>query len=161
MGTRRLFYARALLVAGHFQRSPAYEMALVAVMTAEDSLAGWNPLDTTLERPGATPYNSFGPGGTEHVWNYPDAVVGVQATLETMAQPNMDPWTTALRTRGHSAVELCHAFSLTPWGGVGDVLPIEIVRDWQRRLRSYVADRRALVEGAGPWPYRHDGKAKR
>lgn len=48
----------------------------------EGGTALWNPLDTTEYRPGATPYNTF--GGNLHVWNYPNAAVGEEATASTL-----------------------------------------------------------------------------
>lgn len=157
MTTTRLFYARAILAYGRFQRGPEYEQALVAVMTAEDSTAHWNPCDTTLFLPGATPYNSFGPGGDEHVWNYPTALDGVHATVATMAQVNMRPWYDALKVSGKSALVICRAFAETPWGGEGDTLPFTIVTDWNDHERDYVADRSAIVSGPGPWPFQSNG----
>ena len=158
MGTTRLFYARALLVAGGMQRGPQYEQALVAVMTGEDSAATWNPLDTTLPRPGATPYNSFGPNSDYHVWNYPTPAEGIAATLATMEQPNMARWFDAMRTEGKTATQLMIAFSLTPWGGIGDKLPFEIAQEYAAGRRNYVADRRNQVYGCGHWPYMANGE---
>src|SRR5580692_7392155 len=44
--------------------------AWVTQATLEDSEAEWNPSDTTQPEDGATPFNTFGPGGRYHVWNY-------------------------------------------------------------------------------------------
>ena len=158
MSTNRLFYARALLVAGEMQRGPQYEQVLVAIMTGEDSTAYWNPLDTTLECTGATPYNSFGPDGSWHVWNYPTAEVGIAQTLDTLRQPNMARFYDAMKEPGKTASELAIAFAFTPWGGIGDKLPYEIVQEYVKAERNYVADRRNHVFGEGPWPYRANGE---
>lgn len=160
MPARRLAFARAVLFDGHFQRGPAYEMCLVAVMAAENSEARWNPMDTTLAEPGATPYNSFGPGGLSHVWNYPNAETGVKATVATLLGADMREWATALRLPGATPESLCEAFSRVPWAFVGDQLPAEIVADYRARRRSYRADRRVVVPGFGPWPYRRSGAPK-
>ena len=158
MSTNRLFFARAVLVAAKMERGPQYEQVLVAVMTGEDSTAWWNPMDTTLAIGDHTPYNSFGPGGEWHVWNYADASLGVYATVATLEQENMAPFTSLMRKPGHTALDLARAFSRTPWGGLGDLLPYEIVRDYDTQQRSYVADRRNHVSGPGPWPYRSSGE---
>lgn len=153
MNTTRLQFARAILNQGLMQPGPQYEECLVAIMTGEDSKAHWNGLDTTLGEPGATPYNSFGPNGSYHVWNYPDAKTGIKATLSTMNQPNMAAWTSMMRKPGHTAAQLARAFSLTPWGGIGDVLPLEIVNEYVAGHRDYVHDRQLTVYGMGDWPY--------
>jgi hypothetical protein len=66
---------------------------LEAQARAEGSLsdqpkAQWNPLNTTMSEPGATPFNTFVVGGvTYHVWNYPKPVVGIAATAKTLVLP--------------------------------------------------------------------------
>ena len=161
MATNRLAFARALLVRGHFQRGPEYEKCLVAIMAAEGSLAWWNPLDTTLRRGGAEPYNSFGPGGSEHVWNYANAASGVEATVLTMMQPNMHEWVAMMRQPGRTAVELLQAFARTPWGGVGDTLPLRVALGWRTSRLAYIHDRRSIVAGHGPWTYKRNGAPRR
>lgn len=52
--------------------------ALVSWMQAEGGAASFNPLNTTLEAPGATDYNWVG------VKNYKDFNQGVQATAKTL-----------------------------------------------------------------------------
>lgn len=157
MCTTRLFYARALLKAGGMQTGPEYEFALISVMTGEDSTAGWNPMDTTLPRPDAKPYNTFGPGGAYHVWDYPTAEEGVGATISTLRQANMAPFYDLMCRASQTAEQLTRAFAKTPWGGLGDVLPLEIVQAWRSGMRDHVTDRQQLVHGSGPWPYRPDG----
>ena len=64
--------------------TPASLQALVAVAVGEGSAARWNPIDTILPMPGATPFNTFGPNGRYHVWDYPDAPTGILATARTI-----------------------------------------------------------------------------
>jgi hypothetical protein len=157
MSTTRLFYARALLYELGIPDEAEREQALIAVMTGEDSTAAWNPLDTTERVEPCTPYNSFGPNNDYHVWNYARAEQGVKATAMTIRQRNMSPLFSIMTAPGKTAVEICRAFSLTPWGGVGDVLPLEIVQDWNTGKRDYVTDRQTIVHGTGNWPYLSTG----
>jgi len=161
MGTTRLLFARAVLVRGDFQQGSEYEKSLVAIMAGEGSLAHWNPMDTTLPRPGATPYNSFGPNDSEHVWNYASAHDGVEATILTMMQPNMTPWVELLRRPRLNALQLCEGFAHCPWGGVGDTLPLRLAEQWRTDWLAYVHERRLLVAGYGPWTYTRRGKPRR
>lgn len=158
MGTTRLLYARAVLQKAQLPRTTAHEQCLVAVMTGESSMAGWNPLDTTLPRLGATPYNSFGLHGEYHVWNYPSAVIGIDATVSTLLQSNMAPWVDILRQPRSTAVECLVGFARCPWGGVGDTLPLRIAQEWSAKDRSYSSDAHSWVSGKGIWPYRRNGK---
>ena len=160
MGVRRLAFARAILVRGDLQRGNAYEKVLVAIMEGEGSLAHWNPLDTTLYSPGASEYNSFGPGGTEHVWNYARAQDGVNSTVLTMMQPNMAPWFEAMKRPGQSAYNLALAFAHTPWVAIGDKTPTLLISEWQSKPLAYVEARRGLVAGNGPWPYNRKGQVR-
>lgn len=66
----------------------ALTIALVTGMVAEDSKAKWNALDTTWQKDGATPYNTFSAGGgvDMHVWNYPDESTGLEAIVSTIDQ---------------------------------------------------------------------------
>jgi hypothetical protein len=157
VSTTRLFYARALLYELGIPDTADREQALIAVMTGEDSAASWNPMDTTERVEPCTPYNSFGPDNDYHVWNYAGATQGVKATAMTVRQPNMAALDAALRKADETPIAICRAFSLTPWGGVGDVLPLEIVEDWNTGKRDYTLDRQTIVHGSGPWPYLSTG----
>lgn len=126
-------------------------------MTGEDSAAWWNPMDTTLKVGGATPYNSFGPDGAYHVWNYDSAVSGIDATVATLKQSNMAAFSDAMKQAHSTALSLARAFAHTPWGGIGDYLPLEIVQNWENGTRNHVIDRQQIVHGEGPWPYKTDG----
>lgn len=148
---RRILYARALLEHGGFHHGDAQVRSLVAVMAGEGSHAHWNPLDTTLPRPGATPYNNI-PGGI-HVWNYPDAHTGVQATIATMQQSNMGAWAEQLRNPNATAQQICAAFSRVPWAYIGDVLPEHLVEDWATNHAAYKRAYSVPIDGPGGWPY--------
>ena len=69
----------------------------------------------------------------------------------------MAPFAVAMRRQAATAVELARAFSLTPWGGFGDLVPLEVVHAWNAHERDYVTDRSAPVGGPGPWPYSPTG----
>jgi peptidoglycan hydrolase CwlO-like protein len=56
-------------------------VVMVAWQTAEGTLATWNPLATTYNMPGATPYNSVG------VRNYTSLDQGLEATMRTLQVP--------------------------------------------------------------------------
>lgn len=150
---RRLLYARAVLKhAGLPVRNPQVR-CLVAVMTGEGSTAHWNPMDTTLHQPGAVAYNSFGPDGEYHVWDYPSAQAGITATVATLKGADMAGWYRALQDRHLDATQLCQAFAETPWAYRGDRLPAEITAAWADGHRSYKADWDVIVQGPGRWPY--------
>ena len=80
--------------------------------------AHWNPWDSTLYVPGAWPFNSFGPGGTEHVFNYPDEMKGIFAFLATLHQgwvPSYAPIRAALAA-GHAPWAVERAVGASVWG---------------------------------------------
>jgi hypothetical protein len=76
-----------------------------------------NPWDSTLPEPGSTPFNTLQFGG--HVWNYPSAAVGVQATALTLEGGPYPLIISALR----AGAGLCGNPSLAPeflsWSGNG------------------------------------------
>jgi len=158
MGTTRLLFARAIIHAMGMDRTTAREMVLVAVMTGENSRAHWNPADTTMPSRGATPYNSFGPHGEYHVWNYASDRAGVEATVATLRQGNMAPWVDVLAKPRQSALVMARAFAEVPWAGVGDLVPYRIVEAWETKQRRYASDANAWVDGNGPWTYKRNGK---
>ncbi len=158
MGTTRLLYARALIHQMGWDRTVAREMCLVAQMTAEGAHAHWNPMDTTMPSTGATPYNSFGANGELHVWNYATASAGVEATLATLRQENMRPWTEVIARPRQPVEEMARAFGNCPWGGIGDMVPLEIVQAWVSKTRNYKSDANAWVDGPGSWPFRRSCK---
>lgn len=71
-------FARALL--REIEAKPTHRnlWALVSWMQAEGGTASYNPLNTTLEMPGSTDYNSVG------VQNYKSFGQGVEATAKTL-----------------------------------------------------------------------------
>lgn len=150
---RRAFAEAVLLEAG-LPHLPGQVRCLVAVMVGEGSQAHWNPMDTTRREAGAVPYNTFGAAGEFHVWDYPDARTGVEATVATLLQDNMRPWTDVLRYPRASASECCKAFEQVEWAYKGDRVPLEVVADWIAGRRSYVRDYSVPVAGPGAWPYR-------
>jgi len=60
------------------ERGDEAQIAFVCWAAAEGGKASFNPLNTTLWRPGSTNYNSVG------VKNYPSFDVGVEATASTL-----------------------------------------------------------------------------
>jgi hypothetical protein len=87
-----------------------------AWQTAEGGTALFNPWDTTLWMPGATAYNTF--GTDEHVWNYPSANVGIQATVATLTN-GLYPVIIATLKAGNDGLTVCHAIDTSVWGTHG------------------------------------------
>jgi hypothetical protein len=81
--TTRIEFADAMSAKAGWPVSLGLEQALSTMAVGEGSQATFNPTDTILFETDATPYNSFGPRGAYHVWNYPDLVTGVLATVAT------------------------------------------------------------------------------
>jgi hypothetical protein len=78
--------------------------------------AAWNPFASTQDKPGATPFNTFGePPNVLHVWNYPDEATGVTATIETLLNGYYEPIVSAL-ANGHDAQAVVDAVHDSPWG---------------------------------------------
>jgi len=81
-------WATAVLSAGHYPLTTSNEEFLEGWTRNENTKAAWNPLATTQDEPGATPFNTFygsGGSGPYHVYNYPDETTGEQATAATLA----------------------------------------------------------------------------
>ena len=77
-----------------------------------------NQFDSTLYEPGATAFNTF--GGGLHVWNYPSAAVGAQATAATIGGYPMI--TASLRSgAGLCGTSLTGEFLTWSGGGYGKV----------------------------------------
>jgi hypothetical protein len=89
MTTREQFFTEVLKAGGY----PVTQGSLLALVTVAYGETGGsqgaalgaknNPIDTILFMAGATAYNSFGPNGRYHVWNYPNEITGINATLST------------------------------------------------------------------------------
>jgi hypothetical protein len=79
--------------------------------------AAWNPMSSTLYMAGATIYNTLPDGG--HVWNYPTAAEGAEATALTLA----DGWYPLIASSLRSGIGLCGNPSLAgeflTWSGGG------------------------------------------
>jgi len=76
----------------------------------------WNPLDTTLTEPGAWAFNTLPGGG--HVWNYPNAAEGAQATAATLLGGSYPSIVAALR----AGTGICgggYTVPLSLWSGGG------------------------------------------
>lgn len=124
MTTRADFFTAVLRSRG-WPVTPASLTALVTVATGEGSTARFNPIDTILYLPGATAFNSFGPGNRYHVWNYPSLQVGIEATVRTI-----DGWPLVVNAFavGETAAEILAAYDASD--GVGN--------DYYSNLLSYV-----------------------
>jgi hypothetical protein len=115
-GSEAAFYTAALTDLG----APATtaNISSLAAWGAREGCWGcvgrYNQLDSTLYEPGATAFNTF--SGSLHVWNYPDAAEGAQATAATISgYPGI---TAALRSGGG----LCGgslAAEFSRWSGGG------------------------------------------
>lgn len=80
---------------------------------AEGGTAKFNPWNTTQPMPGATPYNTF--GNNEHVWNYPSATVGIQATVDTLRNGYYPHILNEFKV-GNNGLGVCEAVDASPWG---------------------------------------------
>jgi len=85
---------------------------------AEGGRAQWNPFNTTQDEPGASPYNSFGPGGKYHVMNYRSELDGIRATVTTMKNGHYARILDAFK-RGSDGHAVCTAVDASVWGTHG------------------------------------------
>jgi cell wall-associated NlpC family hydrolase len=97
--------------------TPTNVAAIRAWASGEGSAARFNPLDTTQQEPGATPYNT---NGSDPVENYPDYRSGVTATVATL-QPGGHPsplygGILAALQAGSSTQAVEAAIASSPWG---------------------------------------------
>ena len=104
--TTRIEFADISAAENGWEPSLVFEQVVTIMAVGEGSQAKFNPIDTILYEPGATPYNSFTTRlrrrirrgvrrllrrpaerreGLLHVWNYPDLATGVKATADTFA----------------------------------------------------------------------------
>lgn len=74
----------------------------------------WNQLDSTLPMAGAWPFNTF--SGNLHVWNYPDASTGAQATALTIESY---PGITAALRAGNGVCGGSLGYEFGRWSGGG------------------------------------------
>ena len=130
-----------------YESLPVYPdgvLSLATVYAGEGSQAQWNPGDTILYLPGATAFNSFGPGGRYHVWNYPTPEIGFEAYGETLAG-----WPVVMEAlRARSSAELvCRA--LDESDGVGGAY-YQSVLPYVRA--NWATESQRLVAGSGSTP---------
>jgi hypothetical protein len=109
MATSRHLWTRDLLALLACPGSLQNTLALIAQIQAEGGSAAFNPLNTTLNAPGATDYNYV------HVKNYISYQQGLSATAATLKQANMKPLMDALK-KGNSAKSYWVALGISPWG---------------------------------------------
>lgn len=76
-----------------------------------------NPMSTTLPMPGARVYNTLAGGG--HVWNYPNAAEGAQATALTLEDGYYPQIVAALRSGAGMCGNASLAGELLTWSGNG------------------------------------------
>jgi hypothetical protein len=74
-----------------------------------DNPDSYNPMNTTLDEPGAVSTNSVG------VKAYPDWATGLEATVSTIEQANMAPIAAALRANAPTP-QFEAAVNASPWG---------------------------------------------
>ncbi len=86
--------------------------AWVSWAQAEGGNADFNPLNTTLDWPGATDYNSV------HVKNYLTSADGLKATAQTLKQDNFAHILAHLK-RGDNAKRTLRAVEHSEWGTGG------------------------------------------
>lgn len=102
-------WAHDLLVKIEAPLSLANALALIAQIQAEGGKAAYNPMNTTLQMPGATDYNGV------HVKNYRTYEQGLEATAATLRQANMARLYTALKS-GKSAATYWTILPTSKWG---------------------------------------------
>lgn len=120
---RTKFY-HALLDALDAPKNEKNLAALEAWGECEGSAARYNPLDTTQEEAGATPFNTFESNGvTLHVWNYPDEETGVRATVQTLENGHYPHILAALRKGNGRGIVLGNARrEMGVWGTNADCI---------------------------------------
>lgn len=75
-----------------------------------------NPADMTLETPTAKPFNTFGPDGRFHVYNYATPAVGIGAFWTCVQNGLYNDILAVLKNPAASAVDLASCRSLSTWG---------------------------------------------
>lgn len=104
------------------ERRDAAKSVFRAWERAEGSQAEWNPFDTTWSHEqGATAYNSFGPGRSLHVMNYPTRAEGVDATAQSLLHGASSYGYEAIvhALRDGDAEAAAHAIEASAWGTKG------------------------------------------
>jgi hypothetical protein len=83
--------------------------ACYAWQAAEGGSASWNPWNTTQPAAGATNYNSVG------VKNYPNAQVGISATVKTLTNGRYGAILKAFGSGSHGQ-HVCECVDASVWG---------------------------------------------
>lgn len=83
---------------------------------ASDHGPTYNALDLTQIEAGCSPYNSFGPGGGYHVWNYPNLATGAKAFHDIMQAPEYAEVLKLLQQGTVLADIVIDAWNRTNWG---------------------------------------------
>jgi hypothetical protein len=142
--TLKEFFEVALPIAlEHDDIAPAVVDAWIVQATLEDSSAHWNPTDTTQPEDGATAYNSFGPGGRYHVWNYKNAADGIAAFKSTLALTAYDELRAVCLRADVTEAEVLAAIGISPYTGEHNAHLYDGVTGQPNRI----------VQGSGGWPY--------
>jgi hypothetical protein len=142
--TLKEFFEVALPIAlEHDDVAPTVVDAWIVQATLEDSSAHWNPTDTTQPEDGATAYNSFGPGGRYHVWNYKNAADGIAAFRSTLALAVYDELRAVCLRADVTEAEVLAAIGISPYTGEHNAHLYDGVTGQPNRI----------VEGSGGWPY--------
>jgi hypothetical protein len=98
---------------------------LVAWSRKENTRARWNPLATTLRKPGSTDFNLVEAGVA--VQDYPDRTTGIEATAETLSLGHYLAIIKMLRGEVFDREGIRTA--LNTWSGNGDYVP-SLITEW-------------------------------
>lgn len=136
-GTSRHLFVRDLLVRLGCPGTQENATALIAQCQAEGGAAKFNPLNSTVKRPGSTDYNDNVPP----VQNYASYAQGLEATASTFRQANMKPLLDALKAGTSASVY----WSKLP-GKWGTKPPVGYTRaSWLADTRKHWYDRSMVV----------------
>lgn len=110
-------WARAFLREMGYPETRRNLLVLVVWMQSEGSPARWNPLATTLRKPGSTTMNSHG------VQHYPDFPTGLDATADTLREDQQGYDRIRRRLKASRWPRLTvRAIDASPWGTGGDLM---------------------------------------
>lgn len=137
----RAGYATLVLTRGGWSVTDQHVEALVTVMTAENSAARWNPLDTELAGPG-TSYNSAG------VRDYTTLNDGIAASVATLQLAPYQQIVALLADPATTAAQVVAAWAASPWGTWDS--PEAAIADLDAVTRSSLADWIVPVAGSTP-----------
>lgn len=112
---QREFWANAFLTRLGAPVTRHNRMVMVVWMQSEGSPFAWNPLATTLKRPGSQTMNSHG------VQAYPSYSVGMDASVATIREPQYDKVVNRLMRNARPGRTL-EAIAASPWGTGGSLM---------------------------------------